>query len=740
MDSYDLVRRKQHSEELRGVLPSLPVERDWPTARNLVHTPVQRTVLLLRRHAWTIVACTLITTSLCLLLAARQPKLYCATADLAIYRDNQPAVSLNKDYTPDIADLDEYSVSLETQLHILQSRTLALGVVRKLRLDQDLDFNRKSRSLSSSASDQTSSVSEVESAASDTLLSRLTVHPLKDTRVVEVSFTGSKPEQDAQIVNALVDDFIEDSIRSRYESATRAAKFLSGQLADLRAKVTDSQEKLVAYEREHDIVGVDEKQNVVTSKLDDLNKQLTQAEADRIDKEALYQTIVAGSLDQIPENKNSETLQSLRLHEAELKNEYAQANTIYGPNHPKVLELNNRIKAMDTSIQAELKRREGKAHEEYLASLKREQKLREAFNFQKVVANRLSESAIQYGLLKRDVDSNRQLYDNLQERMKEAGVAAGLRSSNIRLIDAAEPPVSPVSPNLRRSGSIGLFLGFLLSAAVVGFKEGINRSLRDPVEVETFTAMPSLAVIPFRETHKALGESAARDVACLSQPRSAVGEAYRALGTSILLTTPQLKVLLVTSPLPNEGKTVTAMNVAVVLAQQGKRVLLVDADLRKPTIHRQFGIGGDAGLSNILLNTALDTNPIQIDRMPNLFVLGAGPAQPMPAELLGSGRMQGLMNSWREQFDFVIVDTPPVLAVTDAIRLSRDADSMLLVMRSGSTTRDALGRTCDLLNQARIPVLGIVVNAVNLRSAGPYYYSYYPEISRTYYQEEHRPS
>jgi capsular exopolysaccharide synthesis family protein len=558
---------------------------------------------------------------------------------------------------------------------------------------------------------------------------------------VEVGFTGPKPELDSKIVNTLVDGFIEDSIRSRYEAATRAAKFLSGQLADLRTKVEESQETLVTYERAHNIVGVDEKQNVVTAKLEDLNKQLTFAEADRIEKESLYQTITAGSLDQIPDSKAGEALQNLRLREAELKNEYAQANTTYGPNYPKVLELTNRINAMDASIQAELKRLEERAHTEYLASVRREQKLREAFNSQKVEANRLSESAIQYGLLKREVDSNRQLYESLQQRMKEAGVAAGLRSSNIRLIDAAEPPSSPVSPNLPKSGSIGLFLGLLASAATIGVREGMNRVLRDVDEVESFTAMPALAVIPLREPHRKIAATMEDgfDAVCLSQPRSAIAEAYRALGTSIMLASPQLKTLLVTSSLPGEGKTVTAINSALALAQQGKRVLLVDADLRKPALHREFNLPNEIGLSRLLLGTSSEaTSIIQHEQVPSLFVLSAGAAQPMAAELLGSSTMRELMTCWRAQYDYIVVDTPPILAVTDAVRLSRLADSALLIMRLGETQRDALARTCDILNQERIPVLGIVVNGVNPRSPGSYYYGYYPELSKTYYHNEMR--
>jgi capsular exopolysaccharide synthesis family protein len=743
MNAHGLVRWRGTSEHIQSSLadtePPLFEERQH-SFQAVRENPVQRTVRLLRAHFWIIVACILTCTFLSLLYSTSEPRLYRATSDIAIYRDSDTGPSLGKTFGLGGGDLDDYSVSLETQLRILQSRALALATVRKLGLDGNMDFLREARATiakrAHAGTDQAGA--DITSAAVDVLLSGISVAPLKQTRVVTVSFTGPIPDLDAKIVNALVDGFIDDSIRSRYEAANRSAKFLSSQLSDLRSKVEDSQQRLVAYEREHNILGVDEKQNVVTSKLEELNKQLTEAEADRMNKQAIYQAIATGSLDQIPETKSSEAMQSLRLRESELKSEYAQTTTTFGPNHPKVIELSNRMKALDGSIQAELKRLVARAHGEYAAARAREQNLGEAFEAQKIEANHLNESAIQYGLLKRDFDSNRQLYDNLQERMKEAGVVAGLRSSNVRLIDAAEPPLFPSSPNFPKSGYIGLFLGLLASAAVIGIREGLDRALRNPADVESFTAIPSLAVIPQCRSPRAMLETPAgsEDVVCLTHPRSAMAEAYRALGTSILLASPDLKILLVTSSLPNEGKTISAANCAVILAQQGRRVLLVDADLRKPTMHRYFGMANQCGLSTILLgqvDAASAITPHQT--VPNLAILPAGPAQPMPAEMLGALKMRQLMAAFREQYDYVIVDTPPVLAVTDAIRVSSQADSVLLILRSGQTTREALARSCDLLSQSKVPVLGIVVNAVDFRSTSSYYYRSYPELAKRYYTD-----
>lgn len=320
--------------------------------------------------------------------------------------------------------------------------------------------------------------------------------------------------------------------------------------------------------------------------------------------------------------------------------------------------------------------------------------------------------------------------------MKEAGVAAGLRSTNIRLIDPAQPKSLPVSPNLARTTSIALFIAFVLSTVVIAVREGMDRALRDPAEVESFTAMPSLAIIPHHPTSRLVSTGVDETIRIVSlvEPYSATAEAYRALATSILLSPPELKTLLISSPLPGEGKTMTAANAAVVISQQGKQVLLVDADLRKPGIHQEFGIANSPGLAELLSDSQDEKCAIQqLKRLPNLSVIAAGRSQGMTAEMLGSTRMRELLESWRTRYDYLILDTSPILAITDAVRLSSHVDSVLLVIRSGQTSRDALARSCDLLNQASVPVLGVVVNNVSSRSAGSYYYGYHRQLAKGYY-------
>jgi len=295
------------------------------SARLAPKNPVQLVPRLLHKHASVIAGCVAFTLAVGFFYALSRPHLYRSIATIAIDRDSSAAVPLNKSFASALADADDYSVSLETQVRVLQSRTLALSVIRKLALGQNAEFMREAKRSFPALPD-----TDPESLAVEALLSEVSVKPIKNTRVVEVSFTGRDRNLNAQIVNALVEAFIDDKIRSRYEAANRSAKFLSTQLSELRTKVGQSQQKLVTYERDHNIIVVDEKQNVVTAKLDDLNKQLTASEEDRMEKEATFQAISAGSLDRLPEGKSGEALESLYIRQAELKNEYAQATTTYG--------------------------------------------------------------------------------------------------------------------------------------------------------------------------------------------------------------------------------------------------------------------------------------------------------------------------------------------------------------------------------------------------------------------------
>src|SRR5258708_7872684 len=413
-------------------------------------------------------------------------------------------------------------------------------------------------------------------------------------------------------------------------------------------------------------------------------------------------------------------------------------------------ELKTRVessqpKLVDYQIKSEIKKLAETSRTTYLIALKREQMLRAALEAQKQQANQLNENAIQYNILKHDLQSDQQLYDGLQEKLKEAGVSAGLRASNVAVVDYARVPMHPSKPNIPFNLPVGLLIGCLAGGMFVLVLEQLDDSLRTPGEGQATTALPSIAVIPALAPENGVkaaqrlklagstnGHKGEVELITYSNPKSEFAECYRALTTSLLLSSAIAppKVVLITSALSYEGKTTTSVNCAIVMAQNGARVLLIDADLGTPKIHKALGLPSRSpGLSTLLSGSA-PLNPADVivrsAQLPTLFVLPAGPVPDQAAELLGSTGMKKLLNQWRDQFDHIVIDTAPVLSATESVVLSVEADSVLLTVRSGVTPKDALLRARDLLLGVGAKVTGVVVNAVDLQEPNLRYYYPYP--------------
>jgi len=399
---------------------------------------------------------------------------------------------------------------------------------------------------------------------------------------------------------------------------------------------------------------------------------------------------------------------------------------------------------VQADIQTETARVAAKYEKDYLAALGREKLLRASLENQKTEENQLNESAIEYSLLKRDVDSNRQLYEGLLQKLKEAGVMTGLRSSNVRIVDPASAPTVPSSPNIPRNLLMSLLVGLAGGLSLAFVMESRDTSVHSLEQVRMITSLPSLAVIPLSTrpnrslpAAKRLPRSAAA-MASAIRPKSEIAEAYRALRTSILLsrTGKSAKILMVTSALPQEGKTTTSVNLAIVLAQHGSRVLLIEGDMRRSGISKILHLQSDIGLSTLLGNNSVaETAILSVADVPNLSVLPAGPVALHPSEMLASARMRDLVRGLEPQFDHIIIDTPPVLSVTDAALLSALADSTLIVVRAGTTSRAALRRVHDVLSHVDARIMGVILNAADLNEPDMYYYgsrygSYYQEAEQ----------
>lgn len=717
-------------------------------------------IRVLIKRIWVVIGTLVLVFGATLVASLRSTPIYDAVGSIAINKPDPMLTSIRDGNN----SIDYYDpTDLDTEVRILRSDLLALQVISQLNLDKLPEFGGHGLKAPG-ALQLTTDTLQPDSARATALLGafkgnlRVLLEP--NTRIIDIHFRSPNKELAARVVNAVASTYIEQNFKTRFESTMQASDWLSRQLVDLQMKVETSQEKLVKYQKEHQILGIDEKQNITTEKLDELNRQLTAAESDRMQKESLYRLGESGDVDSAQSVAaglndvdkasiaSSQLLDNLQAQKAGLRIQAAQLGTQFGPAYPKIAQINNQLKEIDVQIQGELKKVTARLRGSYLAALAREHMLREALEVQKQQENKLNESAIEYSFLKRDFETNRTLYEGLLQKLKEAGVTAGLRSNNIREVDVARTPGSPAEPNIPRNLSFAFVLGLTSGIGLAFLLEAIDNTVRTPEQAQAISGLPSLGMIPLGTRSSA--ESGSRrglaitgkepiELVTQSRPQSQMAESYRALRTSLLLTSVGAppKTILVTSALPREGKTTTSINTAIVLAQKGTRVLLVDADLRRPSIHKTLGLGPRLGLSNVLtggatLQQATSRSPL----LPNLYVLPAGTPPPNPAELMASSQMVEVLMELREQFDHVIIDTPPTLSVTDAVVLSTRTDAVVLVIRSAQTTKPALRRARDILTQVNARVAGVLLNAVNLASADYYYYyEYQGKYGQRYYDE-----
>jgi capsular exopolysaccharide synthesis family protein len=713
---------------------------------------------ILRKRKWTIIVSLVVVVTTAALISLRMTPIYDAVARIAISGQN-PSVLKFKDDQQSSESADNPELLIPTQISILQSNTLALLVIRNLGLNNQPGFTGKESPSTTGGvpvSGSTTQALEREDQLIGAFHSGLGVFPVPNTSIVEIKYSSPDPRLAAEVANVVATTYIEQNIKAKFDSTMQAADWLSKQLADLQIKVEMSQAKLIEYQKQHGIVGTDDKQNLTFEKLNDLGKQLTQAQSDRIQKESLYRTAKGANPDALASVLPESALGALRQQQIQLQTQLAQLTTQFGSSYPKVLEVQNQLNEINKAYQTELQNGVNRAQNEYFTAVQREQMLKAALDEQTAVANQLDENAIEYRILKQEADSNRQLYDGLLQKLKEASLAAGLNSSNVRIVDKARIPRFPARPNVPRNMLFAVLLGLVGGVAVAFALEALDTTVRTPDQAQTVSGLPVMAVIPLKVdldvtkrlsaasglvlTSRQAGQRAAALVAYL-EPQAEISEAYRTLRTSILLSTAAQppRVLVFTSALPQDGKTMTTVNTAFVMAKQGKRVLLVDADLRRPSIHKAFGIRPEVGISNVLSGGAKWKDAVQPTMEPALFLLPAGPLPPHPSELLGSGLMHDLIRDWRTEYDHILIDSPPVLSVTDAVLLSVQADMVALIIRSGQTTMGAVRNARDLLVNLKAPLRGIVLNAFDLQSPDYYYYYYSGSKYGGYYTDKNAP-
>jgi succinoglycan biosynthesis transport protein ExoP len=700
-------------------------------------------LMVLRKHLWLIASFVLAIVTIVTIETFRMQPVYDATARIEIDRENTNILPFSGTESYDIyEDLEQY---IETQSKILTSQTLAFQTIKSLKLEQDPRFGGHPKDPSTLAVAPANT--GTPPPALGAFLGGISVKRVPNSRLLDVTFSTGDPKLAAQIVNAHVANFIEQNFQSRYEATMQASNWLSGQLDELKAKVENSEDARIEYERANQIWTIDEKQDITTQKLADINKELTEAEAERINKEAVYDLAQAGNFDAIPAVRGSPLIQEMLKQENALSAQYADALNQYGPKFPKVVRLEEQIKELDQLATHEKTNIANQIEAEYRGSRQREMLLQQALAKQKQEASAMADKMVQYNIIKRESEANKQLYDGLLQKLKEAGITAGLKSSNIRVVDPALVPTVPSKPQKTRNIGLAVLIGLVGGIGLALLREYLDNTVKNPGDIETLGRLPSLAVVPaflsgngHRQSrlqkllHGPMSNGHGHQAELVShlEPQSQMSEAFRALRTSLLLSQagqpPQ--VILVTSALPHEGKTTAAVNLAVTFAQLGDRTLLVDGDLRKPGVSIALGMadGRHAGLSSYLAGvSSLDLVTSVHPSISNLSVIPTGPIPPNPADLLSSHRLNEMVAELRNQFKFIVIDSPPIMAATDAVILSVAVDGVLLVVRSGETPKEAFVRTRDLLMGVKCHILGVVLNAVDSKSHDYYYsYRYYP--------------
>jgi capsular exopolysaccharide synthesis family protein len=690
--------------------------------------------LALKRR-WTVLTCLVVVFVTVVIGTLKQRPVYEGRVLVEINPEEPSVVNFREvaQVAPTV-DVDSYR---ETQYKILTSRSLAEHVVRDLQLYRYPEFytSRMLFGLIETTPAKIPSAKDLgpPDASSDAFrasvanfLKAIDVSPVRRSNLVELSFESTNPELAARAANRLASLYIEQNLQVKWDETQKASEWLRGRLSEMKASLEKSEDSLQTYAQANNILFVNEKQNMITERLNQLLNEYTKAQSDRYQKQSLYSQVEAGEVQNLPAVLNNRLIQDLEEKRVDLDKQYAEVTTWVKPNYPKARQVKKQIDALQAKIDEEKEAVTQNIVDDYHAAETREKYLAKAVDDQKAEVNELAQRSIQYNILKRDVDSNKQLYEGLLQRLKEAQVSAGLKASNIRIVDSAEVPKGPVKPRVLFNLVLGIILGLAAGVGLAFFQEYLDKTLKTPDEVERLLRLPSLGVLP--KFHLNGASAVDEDNLVPAIPDEVVSlapaiqtspefiEAFRSLRTSILLSaSPVPKLILVTSALPGEGKTTTAVNLGATLTSLGSRVVIVDCDMRRPSCHRSLGVQNSPGFVQCLTGrVALRDALLSVPGVTNLSVIPCGPIPPNPAEILSSPLAGELLRELRTEFDYVLVDSPPLLSVADSRILATLTDAAVLVARAFETPYDIVRRARALLYSADARILGVALNGVDI--------------------------
>jgi capsular exopolysaccharide synthesis family protein len=573
----------------------------------------------------------------------------------------------------------------------------------------------------------------------DAILENINVRPKTDTRLVDVSFLSKNPALAQIVVNTVAKAYIEALFDLRVDSSKRALQWMTRKVSEERVELEDAEVKLQAYMELHDIVTLEDKVAIVPQKLSELSTQLTKAETRRKELETLYSKIqslknASRNLDSIPVIASDKTVSSLRGQILKSDQKITELSKKYGRKHPQMKEAVGDLEALKIKKGREVTRVIESVKNEFDLAFSNEQNLRRLFSETKLEAHELSEKFVRYNALKREVDTFRQLFDSLFRKMREESIEEEGQTVNIMLVETAELPKYPEKPKKALNLIVGFILGLMGGTVLVFFLEYFDNTIKSAEDAESRLGVPVLGMVSYLKRERK-GDDRHIEQIVMDEPKSTFAENYKALRTAVMLSSAEHspRSILVTSMGPSEGKTSTAVNLALVISQTVKKVLLVDTDLRKPRVHKIFNVSNKSGLSTYLVGS--NAKIIKEGPVPNLNIIPSGPIPPNPSELLGSEKFERFLETMVERYDVVIFDSPPILTVTDSLVLSKYVDGTVIVTRAAKTTYEAVSKGIRQLNDIGSNVLGLLINAIDARKGG-YYYNYYYYHNYNYYSTD----
>lgn len=691
--------------------------------------------VLMRRKA-TILSVLLVALVGALIVTFLTTPLYRGTLLLQIEREASKVVEFENVTPEERGDTKDF---YQTQYELLKSRTLARRVIDQLGLQASPSFApAKNLSVVSEAvtslkqwlSGASAEAGERQPDFEEIFLDHLTVSPVKNSRLVRVEYDSPNPEEAAAVANAVADSFVNTTLERRYDASSYAKTFLEERIVQAKANLEDSERRLVVYAREREIVNLDDKLGNLMKRYEEFNSALAKAEGERIAAETEYNEMLRQGSERSDNVIDSKVIQSLKGRKSELEAQYQEKLSVYKPAYPKMQQLQKEIAQINRDIAAESSSISGAAKTNYEAKVKQEAKLAARAQNAKDEILAMQDRSSDYQTLKREVETNRALYDGLVQRMKEVGVVAGIGTNNISVVDRAEVPLTKFKPSLTKNLAIAMALGLFLGILIAFLIETLDDTIKSSADVEKRLGVPVLGLIP-RVPESEIAGSENQSLALLAHrdPKSALAEAYRSLRTSLIFSTSEgaPRVLQVTSAAPSEGKTTSAVSVATAFAQTGSTVLIIDCDLRNPSLQQVFAVPNTDGLTNYLVGDITPADIARPTQVTRLFMIPSGPLPPNPVELLSSAKMVDLLSAAQERFDYVILDGPPVIGLADALVIANLAQATVFVATAGATRIGAMEGSAKRLRAANAKLIGAVLVKVGQASHGygyDYHYSY----------------